>query len=397
MRDGWAKVTLGEIFEATSERLGRHDQEPPVLSLTKHDGVVRSADYFDRRIASARLDEYRVLRANDWAYSTIHIDEGAIARNRLGVDGVISPMYTTMRLRSGRVIPEYLDLALGADVMLAAYRSRAQGTVDRRRSLRYGAFAAIPVALPPLSEQRRVVDLGAAFDAAATGARVAERARASSRDLLRAAVNQVTEWKTIGDVITVAKAGGTPSRSDAVLWNGTVPWLKSGEVDQDGIAVTSESISEAGLAASAAWVMPPGTIVVAMYGQGQTAGTAGITAAPMACNQAVLGLVPDPQRVDPRFLFHWMRDRKEALRERRTGSTQPNLNKAIVLREPVPDLPLERQRKLARVLDALSLVAGCADAHSTTLATAKGVVIAELLAGRHALLAGYDRFLDGTS
>jgi len=73
----------------------------------------------------------------------------------------------------------------------------------------------------------------------------------------------------------------------------------------------------------------------------------------MASNQAVLGLVPDENRVHPRFLFHWLRSRKESMRARRSGSTQPNLNKDLILQEQVPLVGLDRQIEAANALDAL--------------------------------------------
>ena len=90
MHDGWRKASLGELFVAHADRLGAHDVEPPVLSLSKYDGIVRADEYFDKRIASRDLGAYKVVRQDDWAYSTIHIDEGSIARNKLGVAGVMA-------------------------------------------------------------------------------------------------------------------------------------------------------------------------------------------------------------------------------------------------------------------------------------------------------------------
>ena len=80
MCEGWCDVPLGDLFAQTSTR-AREVEEPPVFSITKYDGVVLAADYFDKRIASDSIANYKVLEPEDWAYSTIHIDEGSIARN----------------------------------------------------------------------------------------------------------------------------------------------------------------------------------------------------------------------------------------------------------------------------------------------------------------------------
>jgi type I restriction enzyme S subunit len=281
--------------------------------------------------------------------------------------------------------------------MLAEYKARAQGTVDRRRSLRLSAFAAITVDVPPLAEQRRIVDLVAAVDTARFSDRVTDACGAAARALMNEIMASASDWVALASVVSKARAGGTPSRQEPSFFGGSIPWLKSGEVDADWIDRATESLTEPGLANSSAWVMPSRSIVIAMYGQGLTAGSVGFTAVPMAANQAVLGLVPDPNRVEPRFLFHWLRSRKDSMRDRRSGSSQPNLNKETVIQEPVPVVELDRQRVVASVLDALSETSGNSSKVVAAAERARTALVADLLSGEHEIPESYDRFLEGAS
>ncbi|SDC08269.1 Restriction endonuclease S subunit [Raineyella antarctica] len=185
MRDGWDEVALGDLFETTNQRLGLRAEEPEVFSVTKYDGVVRASEYFDKRIASAKLDGYKVLEPNDWAYSTIHIDEGSIARNRLGVAGVVSPMYTTMRLKSAKALPYFCELVLRSPRMLALYGDVQQGSINRRRSLPWKVFSALTIPLPPLHEQWRIVDLIGALDNTIAAAEESLARTAQTQERLR--------------------------------------------------------------------------------------------------------------------------------------------------------------------------------------------------------------------
>lgn len=160
----WRRATLGALFEPDNSRLGEHDEEPKVLSLSKYRGFVPADEYFDKRVASSNLDQYKLVPNEGWAFSTIHIDEGSIARNTLGHMGVISPMYTTMRWRSTEDLPEFAALLLRQPRMLDEYKRRAQGSINRRRSLTFKSFAAIEVVLPPKDEQGRIVRLIDAID-----------------------------------------------------------------------------------------------------------------------------------------------------------------------------------------------------------------------------------------
>ena len=179
----WEQTTLGCLFSVDNTKLGPHVEEPTIMSLSKYEGFVRADDYFDKRIASLKLDGYKVVQPEAWAFSTIHIDEGSIARNNLGEPGAISPMYTTMRFVATDCMPEYAELLVRHPGMLAEYSRRAQGSVNRRRSLSFKAFGEIEIALPPPEAQRRIVDVMEAVDAQIDA--LAAEAKAA-RALLRA-------------------------------------------------------------------------------------------------------------------------------------------------------------------------------------------------------------------
>jgi len=147
---------------------------------------------------------------------------------------------------------------------------------------------------------------------------------------------------TVTDVVTEARSGGTPSRTNKEFYGGNIPWLKSGEVIGDGIADIEESVTQAGLDASAAWIVPAGSVLVAMYGE--TRGQVGRNAIPLSTNQAVISLVPDPLKCDPDFFYYWMRSRQKRLRSKGAGAAQKNLSKALVVSEPFPKIPVEEQR-----------------------------------------------------
>lgn len=101
------------------------------------------------------------------------------------------------------------------------------------------------------------------------------------------------EWSngTIDRVVNVS-SGGTPSRTRPDYWNGDIPWVTTSEIDGSTIYEATQSISELGLKESSAKLFPVGTILVAMYGQGQTRGRAGVLGIEAATNQACAALKP---------------------------------------------------------------------------------------------------------
>ena len=172
MNSEWETVKLGDVFDVSNTRLGAHIEEPPVFAISKYAGVVLGSEYHDRRIASQNLDTYKVVDPQDWAYSTIHIDEGSIARSGHSFTGVVSPMYTILKWKALEHDARYFELLLRAPAMLAVYGDKAQGSVNRRRSLPWKTFASIEVDVPSSVEQRRIVDLIGALDNAIEAAKV---------------------------------------------------------------------------------------------------------------------------------------------------------------------------------------------------------------------------------
>jgi len=96
-----------------------------------------------------------------------------------------------------------------------------------------------------------------------------------------------TNWELskLGEVSDIY-SGGTPSRGESSYWDGKIPWVTTSEVNYSEITDTKEKITIEGLNNSSAKLMPIGTILLAMYGQGKTRGQLGILAIEAATNQA---------------------------------------------------------------------------------------------------------------
>lgn len=165
------------------------------------------------------------------------------------------------------------------------------------------------------------------------------------------------EWleERIGDQCDVS-SGGTPSRAVPEYWSGgTVPWVKTTEVNYSIITETSECITQRGLEESAAKLLPAGTVLLAMYGQGVTRGKVAVLGIEATSNQACAAIQPRDGTVDGRYLYHFLASRYEGLRRMAHGGQQQNLNLDIVRDFPIL-YPLDRgvQAQIVEVLDAIN-------------------------------------------
>ena len=162
-------------------------------------------------------------------------------------------------------------------------------------------------------------------------------------------------WNTtcVGDVCKYTTSGGTPRTSVASYYEPpTVPWLKTKEVNYCRIYQTESYISQEGLDNSSAKLIPENSVIVAMYGQGDTAGRVAINKVPVSTNQACCNLIIDPEQADYEFVYYALSTLYEKLVSLKNGGAQPNLNAQIIRSVEIPFPPLETQHKIAAFLSA---------------------------------------------
>jgi type I restriction enzyme, S subunit len=153
--------------------------------------------------------------------------------------------------------------------------------------------------------------------------------------------------------ITQVSSGGTPSRGILSYWGGNIPWIKTGELLDRDISQAEESITEEGLANSGAKLFPPNTVLVALYGQGQTRGRTGRLMIEAATNQACCAILPTPACLEPRFTQYWLRSLYLEMREIVRDGAQPNWNGQMIKNIEIALPPLSEQKRIIVYLDDL--------------------------------------------
>ena len=154
----------------------------------------------------------------------------------------------------------------------------------------------------------------------------------------------------LGEVCSRVTSGGTPSTKHPEYYGGTIPWLRTQEVDFKPIYSTELFITEDGLNNSSAKWIPENTVIVAMYGA--TAGRSAITKIALTTNQACCNLIVDGLKADYRFVYYTLRLRYEELEGLAKGSAQTNLSAGIIKEFGIPLPPLPVQRRIADILSA---------------------------------------------
>ena len=154
----------------------------------------------------------------------------------------------------------------------------------------------------------------------------------------------------LGDIFTIS-SGGTPNKIEASYYaNGTIPWVKTGDLKDKYVPEGIECITEEGLNNSSAKLFPKDTVLVAMYGA--TIGACSILPYEAATNQACAAFLPCDD-VIPEYLFYFLSGRKDQFIKDGVGGAQPNISAGYLKNVKFELVSLGEQQK---VIDRLSKV-----------------------------------------
>lgn len=214
-------------------------------------------------------------------------------------------------------------------------------------------------------EQRQIAARLKAQLAEVETARQAAQVQLSDTRLLRArmlkaffAELDAAPKKRLGDCADTT-SGSTPSRGNKQYWQpAEIAWVKTGEVAFALITATEEAISKTALAECSLSLLPPKTILIAMYGQGKTRGQSAILEIPATINQACFAILPN-DTWEPDFLYLWLKSSYQDLRDLSAdrGGNQANLSGALLkaLEVPAPN-KTEQQHIVARIQAVMTAI-----------------------------------------
>jgi len=214
------------------------------------------------------------------------------------------------------------------------------------------ALSEFEIPIPPLkvqSEIVRILDNFTELTAELTAELSARKKQYSYyRDTLLSFEEGEVEWRTLGEVATKISSGGTPRTGVSEYYNGTIPWLRTQEVDFCEIWDTSIKITEEGLKNSSAKIIPSNCVIVAMYGA--TVGKIALNKIPLSTNQACANIQLNPEIAYYRYVYHYLTSKYAYIKSLGSGS-QTNINAKIIKELSIPIPPLEKQKEIVAILD----------------------------------------------
>ena len=189
-------------------------------------------------------------------------------------------------------------------------------------------------------------------------------------------------------------AGGTPSTNEPKYWDGDIPWINSGEVQNCYITNVSRYITNQGLKESSTKLIPKNTTVLAMTGA--TCGNVGYLQFDSTANQSVMAFVPK-YSYNSKFLYYYLMCQSQQIEYYKTGGAQGGINvdngKKLYINIPLD----EEQEKIANFLDKktskFNSIISKKEALIEKLEEAKKSLISEVVTGKMKVIKnddGYD-------
>ena len=146
-------------------------------------------------------------------------------------------------------------------------------------------------------------------------------------------------------------AGATPLRTDSRYYtNGTINWLKTGELNDAVVYESQEKITDLALKECSLRLNKVGDVLVAMYGA--TIGKLAVVGTEMTTNQACCACTPFTG-IYNWYLFFLLKAFKNILTEQGEGGAQPNISRVKIRTQVVPVPPVDEQIRIVAKIEEL--------------------------------------------
>lgn len=322
------------------------------------------------------FSKYKVVKKGQFTY----IPDTSRRGDKIGIalledyeEGLVSNVYTVFEvIDENQLMPEYLMMWFKRPEFDRYARFKSHGSV--REVMDWDEMCKVELPVPPIEKQRSIVKAYQTItDRIALKRNINENLvtigiASIQKNIGRGVLINLTDAererlilpegfsiKTVSEFCKDTKSGSTPSRTNNEYWeNGTIPWVKSGEVHNNITLQTDEHITPLGLSESSTKLLSRDTVLMAMYGV--TAGEVGYLAIEATTNQAICGMICHT-KAESAYLYFSLIQSQTAISRLSNGGAQDNLSKNFIdsIKIVVPPTDCIEKLNLAAIIQQMIL------------------------------------------
>ena len=378
--EGWKGVPLYELISALDAGVSVNSGDRPATG--NEIGVLKTSSVtngiFEPQENKVVFDEVERGRVKE------PVQGGTIVISRMNTPALVGAnayvetslenIYLPDRLWAAKPKPgtsmRFVAAILGSDKGRAALTKLAKGSSGSMKNITKPDVLAFLIEAPSPAEQQKIADCLSSLDELiAAQVRKVDALKTHKKGLMLQLFpregeiqpglrfpefRDAPDWEngSLGSIFETT-SGGTPSRTEASYWDGDIPWITTSLVNFGVINGAEEFITKNGLNNSSAKLLPKGTVLIAMYGQGKTRGQVALLGVEATTNQACAAIRPK-QGINPYFVFLNLAGRYDEFRSLSNSGGQENLSQGLIRDFPFAyPLDEDEQKRIANCLSCL--------------------------------------------
>lgn len=334
--EDWEQRKLNEIADKVSEKNKNNEYSEPFTNSAEQ-GIISQKDYFDREIVNnENLDGYYIVRSDDFIYNpriSVTAPVGPINRNRLGRNGVMSPLYTVFRTHD--IDNLYLEFYFKTTRWHRFMELNGDsGARFDRFTISTTQFMKMPIPYPMIEEQRKI---GKYFDTLDYLITLHQRKCEETKKLKKYMLQKM--FPQNGQTVPEIRFAGftedweqrelsdeferfiVPMRDKPKQFGGNIPWTRIEDIEGkylndslSGQYVTDETVKQMNLK-----IIPKDSLIVS---SSATFGVVAVVTQDLITNQTFIGLVPnDNETLDYWYAFFYSNGARRYMKSESAGST----------------------------------------------------------------------------
>lgn len=326
----WKICKIRELCSSISETYKRNDEK--VI-------LINTSDVFDGKILNNTSIENKNLKGqfkktfkkDDILYSEIRPANRRFAY--VDIDNtdnyIASTKLMVLRPNKNKVLSKYLYLILKSDEIIEDLQHLAETRSGTFPQITFNSeLANIEILLPPLETQEKIARiLSSLDDKIELNNKINQNLEQQADLLFNDLFLEDKDCIKLSEVISTT-SGGTPSRKNLNFYtNGSFCWIKSKELNGTFITETEEKINQLAIEKSSAKLLPPYSVLLAMYGA--TVGEYAIISKQMTCNQAICAIIPN-EKYPYTYIYEYIKLSKEKIKTLAIGSAQQNISQVLI-------------------------------------------------------------------